>query len=110
MFAPESPLGTPERLVSLPPHRILIASDAHVLIISSLVLDAGLGEILTTAAKLDWLLDHGARVLRPETRRSSLLTIYKHAEVHFEPLGVVAALVSWNYRALYLCLYLPDLV
>lgn len=71
------------------------------LIISSLVLDAGLGEILTTAAKLDWLLDHGARVLRPETRYSSLLTIYKHAEVHFEPLGVVAALVSWNYRELY---------
>ena len=65
------------------------------------VLDAGLGEILTTAAKLDWLLDHGTRVLRPETRYSSLLTIYKHAEVHFEPLGVVAALVSWNYRTSY---------
>jgi len=65
------------------------------------VLDASLGEILTTAAKLDWLLDHGTRVLRPETRYSSLLTIYKHSEVHFEPLGVVAALVSWNYRALY---------
>ena len=64
-----------------------------------LVLDAGLGEILTTAVKLDWLLDHGTRVLRPETRYSNLMTIYKHAEVHFEPLGVVAALVSWNYRA-----------
>jgi len=65
------------------------------------VLDAGFGEILTTAAKLDWILDHGTRVLRPETRYSSLLTIYKHAEVHFEPLGVVAALVSWNYRTFY---------
>lgn len=81
----------------------LVAFDAHALIPSSLVLDAALGEILTTAAKLDWLLDHGTRVLRPETRYSSLLTIYKHAEVHFEPLGVVAALVSWNYRALYAC-------
>lgn len=80
-----------------------------MLIIPSLVLDAGLGEILTTAAKLDWLLDHGARVLRPETRHSSLLTIYKHAEVHFEPLGVVAALVSWNYRTCYPCRYLLDL-
>lgn len=68
---------------------------------SASVLDASLGEILTTAAKLDWLLDHGARVLGPETRRSSFLTIYKHAEVHFEPLGVVAALVSWNYRTSY---------
>ena len=76
-------------------------SGAHVLISSVLVLDAGFGEILTTAAKLDWLLDHGSRILRPETRHSSLLTIYKHAEVHFEPLGVVAALVSWNYRKLY---------
>ena len=74
------------------------------------VLDAGLGEILTTAAKLDWLLDHGARVLRPETRYSSLVTIYKHAEVHFEPLGVVAALVSWNYRALYAYLSLLSLI
>ena len=75
------------------------------------VLDASLGEILTTAAKLDWLLDHGTRVLRPETRYSSLLTIYKHAEVHFEPLGVVAALVSWNYRTSYAYrspLNLPD--
>ena len=72
-----------------------------MLIGSVLVLDAGFGEILTTAAKLDWLLDHGSRILRPETRHSSLLTIYKHAEVHFEPLGVVAALVSWNYRKLY---------
>lgn len=102
MFAPASPLGTPERLVSWPArvHRVLFAFGVYVLIISSSVLDAGLGEILTTAAKLDWLLDHGSRVLRPETRHSSLLTIYKHAEVHFEPLGVVAALVSWNYREL----------
>jgi acyl-CoA reductase-like NAD-dependent aldehyde dehydrogenase len=73
----------------------------HVLTIFMLVLDAGLGEILVTAAKLDWMLDHGTRVLRPETRYSSLLTIYKHSEVHFEPLGVVAALVSWNYRTYY---------
>jgi len=72
------------------------------------VLDAGFGEILTTAAKLDWLLDHGTRVLKPETRYSSLLTIYKHAEVHFEPLGVVAALVSWNYRTFYTHLSLPS--
>lgn len=103
MSAPVSLLGTLGRLVSWPFYRDLFAFDVHVLIISSLVLDAGLGEILTTAAKLDWLLDHGTRVLKPETRQSSLLTIYKHAEVHFEPLGVVAALVSWNYRALYAC-------
>lgn len=73
----------------------------HVLSISMPVLDASLGEIIVTAAKLDWLLDHGSRVLRPETRYSSFLTIYKHSEVHFEPLGVVAALVSWNYRTYY---------
>ena len=107
MFAPVSPLGTLERPVS----QLIVSSvDTHALITPPLVLDAGLGEILTTAAKLDWLLDHGARVLRPETRRSSFLTIYKHAEVHFEPLGVVAALVSWNYRMLYARFYLPDMV
>lgn len=97
------PLGILERPVSWPAYQVLFAFHVRVLITSSLVLDAGLGEILTTAAKLDWLLDHGTRVLKPETRYSSLLTIYKHAEVHFEPLGVVAALVSWNYRALYAC-------
>ncbi|KAF9515327.1 hypothetical protein BS47DRAFT_1361054 [Hydnum rufescens UP504] len=40
---------------------------------------------------------HGERALRPERRRSNLLLSYKTSVVHYEPLGVVAAIMSWNY-------------
>ena len=53
---------------------------------------------MTTCSKLDWLLRHGEKYLRPETRSSPLILGYKKSEVHYEPLGVVAAIVSWNYR------------
>jgi hypothetical protein len=62
------------------------------------VIDAALGEVLTTCSKLDWLLRYGEKYLRPETRSSPLILGYKKSEVHYEPLGVVAAIVSWNYR------------
>jgi len=47
---------------------------------------------------MDWLLRHGEKYLRPEARSSPLLLGYKKSEVHYEPLGVVAAIVSYNYR------------
>jgi acyl-CoA reductase-like NAD-dependent aldehyde dehydrogenase len=62
------------------------------------VIDAAFGEILTTCSKMDWLLRYGEKYLRPETRSSPLLLLYKKSQVHYEPLGVVAAIVSWNYR------------
>ena len=62
------------------------------------VIDAALGEVLTTCSKLDWLLRYGEKYLRPETRSSPLILGYKKSEVYYEPLGVVAAIVSWNYR------------
>lgn len=61
------------------------------------LLDAALGEVLTTCSKLDWLINHGERHLRPERRRGNLLMFYKKSWVCYEPLGVVAAIVSWNY-------------
>ncbi|EPT03543.1 hypothetical protein FOMPIDRAFT_1022465 [Fomitopsis schrenkii] len=61
------------------------------------LLDAALGEVLTTCSKLDWLIQHGERHLRPERRRTNLLMFYKKSWVCYEPLGVVAAIVSWNY-------------
>ncbi|CAL1694478.1 unnamed protein product [Somion occarium] len=61
------------------------------------LLDAALGEIIVTCSKADWLINHGERYLKPESRSNNFLTFYKSAEVHFEPLGVVAAIVSWNY-------------
>ena len=62
------------------------------------VLDAALGEIITTCSKLDWLINHGERALSPESRYNNLIMFYKSSSVHYEPLGVVAAITSWNYR------------
>lgn len=61
------------------------------------MVDAQLGEILVTAEKLTWTLKHGEAALRPSRRPTNLLMTYKRNEVWYEPLGVVAALVSWNY-------------
>ncbi|TKA59765.1 hypothetical protein B0A55_11778 [Friedmanniomyces simplex] len=59
--------------------------------------DALFGEVLVTAEKLKWTIDHGERALRAERRPANLLMFYKTNEVRYEPLGVVAACVSWNY-------------
>ncbi|KAL8646437.1 MAG: hypothetical protein Q9226_006859 [Calogaya cf. arnoldii] len=59
--------------------------------------DAMLGEILVTVEKLKWTIQHGGKALRPERRPTNFLMMYKHNEVRWEPLGVLAACVSWNY-------------
>ena len=53
---------------------------------------------MTTASKMDWLVTHGEYYLQPESRSTNWMLTYKKAKVHYEPLGVVAAIVSWNYR------------
>ena len=60
------------------------------------MVDASLGEILVTAEKLKWVIDHGEESLKPERRPTSLLMMYKWNQVIYEPLGVVAACVSWK--------------
>lgn len=60
-------------------------------------IDAMLGEVLVTVEKLQWTIDHGEDALKPEPRPTNLLMMYKENEVVWEPLGVVAACVSWNY-------------
>ncbi|ABN67974.2 Meiotic Sister-Chromatid recombination aldehyde dehydrogenase [Scheffersomyces stipitis CBS 6054] len=63
-------------------------------------LDASMGEIMVTLEKLKWIIAHGERVLRPSQRpgpSNLLIGMMKNGEVRYEPLGVVAALVSWNY-------------
>lgn len=59
--------------------------------------DALFGEILVTAEKLQWTIDHGEKALTPTKRPTNLLMFYKSNTVIYEPLGVVAACVSWNY-------------
>jgi acyl-CoA reductase-like NAD-dependent aldehyde dehydrogenase len=60
-------------------------------------IDASFGEILVTVEKLKWTINHGERALKPERRPTNFLMMYKKNEVRWEPLGVVAACVSWNY-------------
>ncbi|KAI0172673.1 ALDH-like protein [Hypoxylon sp. FL1284] len=61
------------------------------------MIDAQLGEILVTVEKLQWTIRHGEAALCPSRRPTNLLMSYKRNTVRYEPLGVVAALVSWNY-------------
>ncbi|KAF1358929.1 ALDH-like protein [Lizonia empirigonia] len=61
------------------------------------MVDAALGEILVTAEKLRWTIHHGEESLRSERRATNLLMMYKRNDVIYQPLGVVAACVSWNY-------------
>ncbi|KAK8070982.1 succinate-semialdehyde dehydrogenase [Apiospora hydei] len=61
------------------------------------MLDAQLGEILVTTEKLQWTINHGEKALQPERRPTNILMTYKQNKVVYEPMGVVAALVSWNY-------------
>ncbi|GLB35450.1 putative aldehyde dehydrogenase family protein [Lyophyllum shimeji] len=61
------------------------------------LIDAALGEILTTCSKMEWLINHGEDVLKPQTRAGNFMLSYKKSQVVYEPLGVVAAIVSWNY-------------
>ncbi|KAI1611389.1 oxidoreductase [Exophiala viscosa] len=60
-------------------------------------IDACFGEILVTAEKLQWTIKHGEKALRPSKRPTNLLYSSKANTVVYEPLGVVAACVSWNY-------------
>ena len=60
-------------------------------------IDACFGEILVTVEKLQWTIKHGERALAATRRPTNLLMCYKRNTVFYEPLGVVAACVSWNY-------------
>ncbi|KAF3456350.1 hypothetical protein FNV43_RR01000 [Rhamnella rubrinervis] len=61
------------------------------------MVDASLGEIMTTCEKITWLLSEGERWLKPEYRSSGRAMLHKRSKVEFHPLGVIGAIVSWNY-------------
>lgn len=61
------------------------------------MVDASLGEIMTTCEKITWLLSEGERWLNPEYRSSGRSMLHKKSKVEFYPLGVIGAIVSWNY-------------
>ena len=61
------------------------------------MVDGSFGEILTTCEKLRWTIDHGEEALKPEYRKVGAVTMHKSARVEYQPLGVIGAIVSWNY-------------
>jgi len=61
------------------------------------LLDALIGEVLVTCEKLAWLADCGEEYLLPEARASGRMMIMKDVRVEYIPLGVIGAIVPWNY-------------
>ncbi|EGV64912.1 Meiotic Sister-Chromatid recombination aldehyde dehydrogenase [Yamadazyma tenuis] len=63
-------------------------------------LDASMGEIMVTLEKINWIIANGEKTLRPSQRpgpSNLLIGMMKSGEVRYEPMGVVSAIVSWNY-------------
>jgi acyl-CoA reductase-like NAD-dependent aldehyde dehydrogenase len=58
--------------------------------------NALLGEIWPVCEKLRWTINDGEKHLRPEKVSSGLL-VHKKARLEYHPLGVVAAIIPWNY-------------
>jgi acyl-CoA reductase-like NAD-dependent aldehyde dehydrogenase len=54
------------------------------------------GEVWPTCEKFRWMIKNGEKHLRPE-RVSSGLLLHKKAQLEYHPLGVVAAIIPWNY-------------
>lgn len=61
------------------------------------LLDAYVGELLVSCEKLLWLANSGEKYLQPEPRESGRMMIMKKVHVEFVPLGVIGAIVPWNY-------------
>ena len=61
------------------------------------MVDAAFAEVLCTCEKIWWLLREGEKWLRPERRSAGIMMFYKSPRVEFIPVGVVGAIVPWNY-------------
>ena len=61
------------------------------------MVDAAFGEVMVTLEKIDWLCAHGEACLRPERRVAGRMMFYKRCRVEYVPVGVMGAIVPWNY-------------
>lgn len=59
--------------------------------------DAAMGEIMVTCEKLRWTINRAEQYLQPERRESGTLMVHKRVWVEWMPVGVVGAIVPWNY-------------
>lgn len=58
--------------------------------------NALMGEIWTVLEKLRWTAANAEKHLRPE-RMSAGLLVHKRARLEYHPLGVLGAIIPWNY-------------
>jgi len=61
------------------------------------MIDAMVGELTVTLEKLRWTTMYGEQYLTPEYRDSGLMNLHKTSRVEWVPVGVVGAIVPWNY-------------
>lgn len=61
------------------------------------MVDAAFGELIVTCEKIHWLLSEGEQWLLPESRSAGRMMFYKKARVEYHPVGVVGAIVPFNY-------------
>lgn len=61
------------------------------------MVDAAFAEVLCTCEKIWWLLSYGETYLKPEYRSAGIMMFYKRPRVEYIPVGVVGAIVPWNY-------------
>eukprot|EP00441_Pelagodinium_beii_P036691 CAMPEP_0197626216 /NCGR_PEP_ID=MMETSP1338-20131121/5285_1 /TAXON_ID=43686 ORGANISM="Pelagodinium beii, Strain RCC1491" /NCGR_SAMPLE_ID=MMETSP1338 /ASSEMBLY_ACC=CAM_ASM_000754 /LENGTH=631 /DNA_ID=CAMNT_0043196739 /DNA_START=30 /DNA_END=1925 /DNA_ORIENTATION=+ len=61
------------------------------------VIDAMVGELTVTLEKLRWTVANGEQYLLPEYRDSGLMNLHKTSRLEWVPVGVVGAIVPWNY-------------
>lgn len=61
------------------------------------MVDAAFGELIVTCEKIRWLMSEGEAWLSPEHRSAGRMMFYKKARVEYVPLGVVGAIVPFNY-------------
>ena len=61
------------------------------------LVDAAFGEVMVTLEKIAWLCAEGEAWLAPEPRSAGVMMFYKRARVEYHPVGVMGAVVPWNY-------------
>ncbi len=59
--------------------------------------NSALGEVMTVVNKLRWLMKNGEKYLKTEKVSMGGPLFHKKGRIEYRPLGVVAAIVPWNY-------------
>lgn len=89
-------------LVRPPAGRFVIDNQEAICKVSALdsgkpMVDAAFGEVIVTCEKIQWLLNEGQKWLEPDVRSAGTMMFYKRATVEYHPVGVMGAIVPWNY-------------